>query len=138
MDNLSKRQRSLCMSRIKGKDTKPELVLKRLLRALGFRFKTHVTTLPGKPDIVFASHRLAIFVHGCYWHSHNCRRGRSTPKSNATFWKRKRGETKLRDRSNIRKLRRNGWKALVLWECQLDGKEYVLKKLHNFLGSASA
>lgn len=129
MDNLTKKQRSEVMSRIRSKDTAPEIAVRHLLSSYGFRYSTHVKDLPGRPDIVFKSRGVAIFVHGCFWHKHNCKKGRSTPRTRARFWATKRAVTQLRDRVNMRKLRKDGWKALVIWECQIGKEAFVKRRL---------
>lgn len=119
MDTFRPERRSEIMARIHSGDTTPELTLRRLLHRLGLRFRVHCTGLPGKPDIVLARYKTAIFVHGCFWHGHEgCREGRR-PKSNTAYWERKLERNKKRDRRNIGDLRRLGWRALVVWECQL-------------------
>ena len=118
-DTLTLAQRRRCMAAIRGKDTKPELTVRSIAHRLGFRFRLHAADLAGKPDLVFRSRRAVVFVHGCYWHSHTCKRGRSTPATNVAFWKSKRLRTRERDRAVIARLRRTGWRVLVIWECQL-------------------
>ncbi len=137
-DVHSAAQRSFNMSRIKSRDTKPELIVRSIVHRMGFRFRLHRADLPGKPDIVLPSHRKIIFVHGCFWHSHRCRYGRVSPATNSEFWKVKRGETTKRDRRNLRKLRSDGWKVLVVRECwirQLD--EVLIPKLTAFLNDGA-
>ena len=111
-DRLTKAQRSANMSRIRGKDTTPELTVRSLLHRMGYRFRLHRSDLPGKPDIVLPKYQSVIFVHGCFWHMHSCRRGRSTPVTNARFWKAKREANRKRDRRNVQRLRRLGWRVL--------------------------
>jgi DNA mismatch endonuclease (patch repair protein) len=118
-DQFTPQQRSLIMSRIRGKDTKPELVIRSLLHRMGFRFRLHRSDLPGTPDIVLPKFKKVIFVHGCFWHMHNCKRGRSFPRTNERFWTLKRQRNVARDRKNILKLRKLGWRAQVIWQCQL-------------------
>lgn len=119
MDTLSRTERSERMARIRGRDTKPELAVRRLLHQCGFRYRLHRATLPGKPDLVFPSRHKAIFVHGCFWHRHpGCRLAR-LPKSRLQFWLPKLEENRARDLKNIRRLRKLGWKTHVVWECQL-------------------
>ena len=118
-DTLNKTERSRLMSRIRGKHTKPELAVRRLVFAMGYRYRLHARHLPGRPDLVFLDRRMAIFVHGCFWHRHRCRRGRSFPASNSTFWQRKFDENVKRDKRDRRRLRCMGWKVLVVWECQV-------------------
>ncbi len=117
-DTLTKSQRRRCMSAIRGRDTKPELLVRSLLHKQGFRFRLHAKLLPGKPDIVLPKYRAVIFVHGCFWHSHYCKRGRSTPATNQSFWKKKRAATVRRDQSVRRRLRHLGWRVIVVWECR--------------------
>lgn len=118
MDVHTPQQRRYNMSRIKGKNTKPEMVVRRLCHALGYRFRLHRKDLPGRPDLVFPRYEVAIFVHGCFWHSHDCKYGSVQPKTNQKFWKEKRQRTVERDRENSREIEELGWKHLILWECQ--------------------
>lgn len=135
MDVLTKEQRSYCMSRIRKTDTKPELAVRRIIHRLGYRFRLYRKDLPGCPDIVFPSHRKVIFVHGCWWHRHNCRYGRRTPKTRPEYWLPKLQANKERYKRDRRKLQSQGWKVLVIWECQLLDSEKLTKKLTNFLSS---
>ena len=122
------------MSRIRGANTKPEMLVRSLVHQMGFRFRLHRRDLPGKPDLVLPRHRKVIFVHGCFWHCHNCRFGRVTPKANADFWREKRSGNAARDRRNLSRLRRDGWKVLVIWECWTrDVEGRVLPRLTAFL-----
>ena len=118
MDVHTPQQRRYNMSQIKGKNTKPEMAVRRLCHALGYRFRLHRKDLPGKPDLVFPKYKVVIFVHGCFWHSHDCKYGSVQPKTNQKFWKEKRQRTVERDRENSRKIEKLGWRYLVLWECQ--------------------
>lgn len=118
-DNLTKVQRHRCMSAIHGRDTKPEMLVRSLLHKRGFRFRLHVKDLPGTPDIVLPKHRTVVFVHGCFWHKHRCRRGRAEPATNRTFWRKKRAENVHRDRAVRQQLRRLGWRVIILWECEI-------------------
>jgi len=120
------------MAAIRGKNTKPELTVRRFLHALGFRFRLHSTSLPGRPDIVLPKHRTAVFVHGCFWHHHaNCRLA-TTPASNRRFWREKLMGNRRRDRRKAEALRTAGWKVLTIWQCQLDGKR--LRRLADRIG----
>lgn len=131
-DVHSRETRSYNMSRIRSRDTKPELLVRSLVHRLGYRFRLHVSDLPGKPDIVLPRHEKVILVHGCYWHMHRCRYGRVVPKTNTEFWQQKRQGNVDRDRRNLRELRRLGWQTLVLWECWTrDGR--MEEKLREFL-----
>lgn len=123
-------KRSEIMSRIGGKDTKPELFVRSLLHGLGYRFRLHVKDLPGKPDIVLRKFRTVIFVHGCYWHRHDkCSRGKSMPSTNQEFWESKFQGTMKRDVINKKKLKAMGWRVILVWECELKNKEKLAEKL---------
>lgn len=113
-------ERSRNMSAIKGSNTKPELVVRRRLHAAGYRFRLHRKDLPGRPDIVLPMYRLAIFVHGCFWHKHNCRFFQ-WPRTRAAFWQGKILANVARDRRSVRALRALGWRVLVVWECRVYG-----------------
>jgi len=116
-DVHSSQQRSFNMSRIRSKDTKPEMIVRSLVHQMGFRYRLHQKGLPGTPDLVLPAHRKVIFVHGCFWHMHCCRYGKVTPVTNAEFWSNKRRGNVIRDRKNRRQLRTAGWSILVVWEC---------------------
>ena len=119
-DRLSASQRSALMARIRGKDTKPELAVRSLLHAAGFRFRLHAKQLPGRPYLVLPKHRAVVFVHGCFWHRHGrCRDGRSTPGSNQDYWGPKFERNVARDRRVKQALRRRGWRVITVWECQV-------------------
>lgn len=111
-------QRSRNMAAIRGKDTKPEIVVRTALHALGYRFRLHRRDLPGTPDIVLTKYRTVIFVHGCFWHSHDCRYGRVTPATRSEFWSDKRAGTVERDKRKISVLEGEGWQVLTIWECE--------------------
>jgi len=118
MDSLTRQQRSEIMSRIRGRNTKPEMLVRRTAHALGLRFRLHRKDLPGSPDLVFPRKKTALFVHGCFWHRHDGCRFAYTPKSNETFWSRKFVRNVERDREAMRRLRSAGWKPVVIWECE--------------------
>jgi DNA mismatch endonuclease (patch repair protein) len=118
MDTVSKAIRSLNMSRIRSKDTTPELIVRRLVHAAGFRYRLHVRGLAGRPDLVFPRLRKIIFVHGCFWHRHHCANGRAVPGTRTEFWTSKFESNVARDAAARRQLRREGWKVLVVWECE--------------------
>jgi DNA mismatch endonuclease (patch repair protein) len=122
------------MSRVRGKNTKPELVVRRLVFSLGYRYRLHRSDLPGKPDLVFAGKKKIIFVHGCFWHVHCCNRF-SMPKSNVDFWTEKLAANEDRDRRNQRKLTSLGWHYMVIWECQLLDLEELKAQIVDFLES---
>ena len=123
-DVFSKSKRSEIMSRIRGKDTGPEMVIRKALFANGFRYRLHVKNLPGKPDIVLPKYNAVVIVDGCFWHGHkNCKFFRM-PKSRISFWRKKIDANRARDVKNRRKLRRLGWNVIQIWECQLSARKY--------------
>jgi len=128
VDTLSVAARSHRMSLITGRNTKPEISLRRGLHATGLRYRIHVGKLPGKPDIVFGPAKLIVFVNGCFWHGHTCPDGH-IPKSNSEFWKEKICKNRIRDARNIRALRQSGWKVVVVWECRLRKNEDVIREV---------
>ena len=132
VDTRSPEQRSENMARVRGKDTGPELLVRRLANALGYRYRLHVATLPGSPDLVFPRYRSVIFVNGCFWHGHECRRG-ALPASNVDFWARKVGATKERDTRTRTELEREGWRVLTLWECELANRAELVLRIKAFL-----
>jgi DNA mismatch endonuclease (patch repair protein) len=119
-------QRSFNMSRIRSKDTKPEIIVRSLVHQLGFRFRLHRRDLPGRPDLVLPASRKVIFVHGCFWHMHRCRYGRVVPATNRDFWQQKRSANKQRDVRNRKALQAAGWDVLIVWECWTRQPENVL------------
>jgi len=122
-DTLTRIQRRKCMAAIRGKNTTPERIVRSVLHRLGCRFALHRADLPGKPDIVMPVRGAVVFVHGCYWHMHGCKRGRSTPVTNVAFWRAKRESNRKRDRKNVNALRRAGWRVVVVWECELKSSK---------------
>ncbi len=132
-DNLTRAQRSACMASIGGTDTRPEMVVRRLVHSLGYRYRLHRRQLPGTPDLVLTRYLSVIFVHGCFWHMHCCKRGKSTPRTNVEFWRTKREKTRIRDRRNIAALRRTGWRVLVVWECQTPDHAILAERLNAFI-----
>lgn len=121
------------MAKVKGKNTKPELTVRRLIYGAGYRYRLHYKKLPGSPDIVFKSKKKVIFIHGCFWHSHECRKN-SVPKSRSDFWKSKFERNKERDIENVDKLKALGWSILVIWECEVN-KTTINDKIFSFLTS---
>jgi DNA mismatch endonuclease, patch repair protein len=119
MDNLTDTQRRACMAAVRGKDTLPEKAVRKALHALGYRFRVHQAQLPGKPDIVLPRFRTVLFVHGCFWHGHDCPRGKRKPVSRASYWERKVGGNRRRDRQHFEDLLQLGWNVIVVWECEL-------------------
>lgn len=136
-DVLTQAERRFCMSQIRGKHTKPEMIVRRLAHSLGYRYRLHDRNLPGSPDLVFPSRRQVIFVHGCFWHRHRCKLGRPMPASRRNFWAMKLLKNKQRDRAARRKLCRADWEVLVVWECQTKDLEKLSKKLATFLDAHS-
>jgi DNA mismatch endonuclease (patch repair protein) len=136
-DRLTPQQRSLNMSRIRAKNTRPEMTVRKLLHALGYRYRLHGAAggrkLPGLPDLVFAGRRKVIFVNGCFWHYHDCRAGTHAPAANAEFWEAKRARTKARDRHQLQRLESDGWDVLTVWECQLKDRSALEDQLTRFL-----
>lgn len=121
-DVLSKEQRQRCMSRIKSKDSKPELMVRQFLFANGFRFRLHRKDLPGKPDLVLPKYKTAIFINGCFWHGHSDCKYASIPETNYEFWSSKISGNIERDRINTSKLKDLGWRVVEIWQCQLKPK----------------
>ena len=116
-------ERSRVMRAVRSRDTSPELTVRRIVSSLGYRYRLHSRNVPGSPDLVFAGRRKAIFVHGCFWHRHTCPRGRSTPAANKKFWLAKFDRNLARDVEVRKRLRREGWRALILWECRLKPQQ---------------
>lgn len=136
MDRYLPEERSRIMRLVKGKDTGPEIIVRRTLHKLGFRFRLHSAGLPGRPDVVLPRWKVAIFVHGCFWHQHpGCRRA-ARPKSHARFWNKKLDRNVARDRRNARRLRAAGWRVKTLWECQTANAGSLSRGLERFIREA--
>ena len=136
MDTLSPKDRSERMSRVRGRDTKPEMVVRRLLHGMGYRYRLQAKELPGKPDIVFRPRRKAIFVHGCFWHRHpGCALTR-WPKSRLDFWRPKLEGNRKRDLRNQRSLKTMGWGYMIVWECQTGNTDRLKRRLGKFLSDS--
>ena len=133
-DRLTPAQRSANMARIRGKDTKPEIQVRRMLHALGYRFRLHRRDLPGRPDIVLPGRRAAVLVHGCFWHGHPGCRDCVIPATRTEWWTAKIDGNRRRDARNIRRLRGLGWSVTVVWECSLRRPDAVSRRLQRFLG----
>ncbi|WP_238383073.1 very short patch repair endonuclease [Rubripirellula obstinata] len=133
MDNLNSEQRRRNMASVTAKDTKPELVVRKLVHRLGYRYRLHVADLPGKPDLVFKRLRLVIFVNGCFWHQHRGCRKSKLPTMNRSFWTEKLFRNKQRDKQNKRRLTSLGWTYLVIWECETRRIDRLTEKLSRFL-----
>ena len=135
VDTLTPEQRSERMSRVRDRGSKAEMVVRRLVHSLGYRYRLHVSHLPGRPDIVLAKHRKVILVHGCFWHRHeDCRLAR-LPKSRLDFWVTKLQRNRERDMENTRKLKDAGWSVFVVWECETSDREKLTETVKKFLGS---
>ena len=135
-DTIDVIRRSRNMSRIKGRDTKPEMAVRRLLYRMGFRYRLHRKDLPGKPDIVFGPRRKVIFVHGCFWHGHSCKRGSRLPKSNVEYWESKISRNVERHSDQLDELTADGWVVHTVWECELADMDTVARRLIAFLDDA--
>jgi DNA mismatch endonuclease (patch repair protein) len=134
MDNLTKEKRSFAMSRVKSKNTTPELIFRKLLHKAGFRYRLHTADLPGKPDVVLKKYKTVVFVHGCFWHRHEtCPRRNITPSSNAAYWEAKQTRNAARDAVNKLKLEQAGWRVFTVWECELKTPEEPLARFKRFL-----
>src|SRR3972149_3552562 len=134
-DIFSKRKRSDIMSNIGPKNTTQELIIRKLVFSMGYRYRLHGKALPGKPDMVFSKFKKVIFVNGCFWHGHkNCKRSK-LPSTNRSFWKEKINKNVIRDKHNYALLRKLGWKYLIIWQCQIksDKMNYIKIKIGNFL-----
>ena len=136
VDTVTPNRRSEIMSRIRSKNTQPELLVRRLLHKAGFRYRLHRADLPGKPDLAFPGRKKVVFIHGCFWHMHEgCAMAR-VPKSRVEFWTTKLSANRLRDSAHVAKLEAAGWEVLVLWECELHAPN-LLTKLSLFLNDRS-
>lgn len=134
-DHVDSNTRSAIMAKVKSRDTRPEIRVRRALHRAGYRFRLHRADLPGKPDLSFPRYRLALFVHGCFWHRHGCKRT-TMPATNTEFWSRKFRRTLERDRRARKELEENGWTTDIIWECQLEAGISRLIKL--LTGAAQA
>lgn len=123
------------MARVKAADTAPELAVRRLLTGIGYRYRLHRADLPGTPDIAFIGRRKAIFVHGCFWHGHDCARGARAPKANADYWREKIARNRSRDAANLAALAAMSWRSEVVWECALRDRDRLTLRLMSFLRS---
>jgi len=128
VDTLTPKQRSAAMSAVTSKNTAPEILIRKLLHGLGYRFRLHVKELPGSPDIVLPKRKCVVFVDGCFWHGHTCKRGRP-PTSNSEFWQRKIGKNRERDNRVRRELRKCGWRVLTVWQCETRDKSRLAHRL---------
>ncbi len=136
-DNLTTEQRHRTMKRVKSENTTPEMLVRRLVHGMGFRYRLHRRDLPGVPDLVFSGRRKIIFVHGCFWHGHHCKSGRKRPKTNQEYWTKKLDRNKARDAENQLKLKELGWDVLIAWECEMKDRSALKARLGRFLEKQS-
>src|SRR5690606_40855192 len=137
-DQVDAQSRRRIMPKIKSKDTSPEMAVRKAVHAAGFRYRLHRADLPGKPDLAFSRHKLAVFVHGCFWHGHRCRRFRM-PSSNQAYWTRKIQRNRERDARAAEALAEMGWERIVIWECELEaGTERLIERLEMLSASEKA
>lgn len=133
MDRITQAQRSANMRKIRGKNTSPEMAVRRLIRDLGFGYRLHDQTLPGQPDLVFKGRKKVIFIHGCFWHQHSGCKIAHIPESNHEYWVPKLQKTQSRDTQHYKELAASGWRVLTLWECELKDAASLQTKVLNFL-----
>ncbi len=131
MDTRSPEQRSYIMRSVRSANTGPELVVRKLLHGMGFRFRLHKKGLPGRPDVVLPKHRAIVFVHGCFWHGHGCSKGR-LPKSRLRFWTDKIERNRTRDAESVRSLQATGWRVLTIWQCETKDTDGLLRRFKRF------
>ncbi|MCI0507800.1 MAG: DNA mismatch endonuclease Vsr [Gammaproteobacteria bacterium] len=130
--------RSEIMRRVRSKDTTPELVVRRLIFSFGYRYRLHRRDLPGKPDIVIPSRKKIIFVHGCFWHGHACKRGARIPKQNRKYWEQKITRNKELDKKHRAELKRMGWRVQIVWECEIRNLKKLENRMVKFLSDSNA
>lgn len=135
-DNLTPEQRKRTMTRVHSTDTQPEMRVRRLVHRMGYRYRLHRKDLPGNPDLVFPKRRKIIFVHGCFWHGHDCKAGRKLPKANEAYWSAKLVRNKERDAANQALLHARGWDVLIVWECDLKRFDDLTAVIRRFLSDA--
>jgi DNA mismatch endonuclease, patch repair protein len=132
-DVLTPEQRHACMAAVRGRDTTPEMIVRRLVHGLGYRYALHKNVLPGRPDLALVSRRLVIFVHGCFWHGHTCARGARVPATNRAYWTAKVHRNRVRDSSAVAELRALGWRTLTIWECELKDAPRLASRIKRFV-----
>jgi DNA mismatch endonuclease, patch repair protein len=137
-DAKARVQRSAIMRAVKSRDTRPELMLRTMLRSIKTGYRLHRADLPGKPDVVYGPRRLAIFMHGCFWHGHDCKRGARAPKDNAAYWRGKIARNRTRDAANLAALAALGWRTLVVFECALKDRPALERRLRAALEPGAA
>jgi len=135
MDVLTVEQRSACMRAVRGQDTTPEMRVRRMTHHMGYRYALHKKNLPGSPDLVFPARKKVIFVHGCFWHLHDCKAGKNAPASNQNYWTAKRERNAERDRASVEALTSQGWSVLVVWECETKDPKSLAARISAFLNS---
>lgn len=136
-DVFSPEKRSAVMRRVKGRDTSPELAVRKILRAAGIGYRLGGCGLAGRPDVVMKGRRIALFVHGCFWHGHDCSRGARQPKTNADYWIAKIGRNRTRDADAVQALRADGWRVIVVWECDLRRPDFAPALIAEVTGQAA-
>lgn len=135
MDNLTRKQRHLCMSRIRSKNTRPEIAVGKVLRRLKQRYRTHVGKLSGKPDIVIPKKRVVIFINGCFWHQHKGCKRKAMPKINLRYWKSKLTNNVQRQKNDIKALKKDKWKTAIVWECEAKNSNKLIRRIKKVLAS---
>ena len=133
MDIYDKSKRSEIMSKISGKDTKPEIIVRKYLFSKGFRYRINDKRYPGKPDIVLPKYNTVIFVHGCFWHGHKNCKASNLPETRKEFWEKKIGDNIKRDRKNNRKLKNDGWKVITIWQCEINNQSKIESGLEKLI-----
>ncbi|GAW41335.1 Very short patch repair protein [Brevundimonas sp. SH203] len=137
-DVFSPEKRSAVMRRVKGRDTSPELAVRKVLRAAGIGYRLGGGGLPGRPDVVMKGRRVALFVHGCFWHGHDCPRGARRPKSNADYWIAKIARNRARDAAAVQALLADGWRVVVVWECEMRRPDFAASLVAEVTGQAAS
>ncbi len=132
-DHVDSAKRSTMMAAVHAKDTEPEMVVRKIVHSMGYRYRLHVKELPGKPDLVFSRRRKIIFVHGCFWHRHEACTRASMPKTRVSFWQSKFDANIARDEIVLRSLKKDGWRVMTVWQCELKSVERLTKRLKRFL-----
>lgn len=126
------------MQQVKSANTGPEMIVRRLLHSMGYRYRLHGKNLPGKPDLVFAGRKKVVFIHGCFWHGHDCKRGARIPITRQDYWLAKVGRNRERDARTVSRLEQAGWDVMTVWECELKDREALASRLTQFLGGPSS
>jgi DNA mismatch endonuclease (patch repair protein) len=137
-DVFSPEKRSAVMRRVKGRDTSPELAVRRILRAAGIGYRLGGMALPGRPDVVMKGRKVALFVHGCFWHGHDCPRGARQPKTNAGYWIAKIDRNRARDAAAVQALAASGWRVVVVWECEMRQADFAARLIATVRGQAAS